>query len=85
MNSNKFKSVRSKPQSFGGSVTSVGKMSGVILQRQKRIVNNGSSIITSKSSSKNLSNENKHCTGVFVVFKTKHELKCQFSGITEIL
>ena len=39
MNSNKFKSVRSKPQSFGGSVTSVGKMSGVILQRQKWIVN----------------------------------------------
>ena len=24
-------------------------------------------------------------TGVFVVFKTKRELKCQFSGITEIL
>ena len=23
--------------------------------------------------------------GVFVVFKTKRELKCQFSGITEIL
>ena len=26
MNSNKFKSVRSKPQSFGGSVTSVVEM-----------------------------------------------------------
>ena len=24
-------------------------------------------------------------TGVFVVFKTKRELGCQFSGITEIL
>ena len=24
-------------------------------------------------------------TGVVVVFKTKHELKCQFSAITEIL
>ena len=24
-------------------------------------------------------------TAVFVVFKTKRELKCQFSGITEIL
>jgi hypothetical protein len=24
-------------------------------------------------------------TAGFVVFKTKHELKCQFSGITEIL
>ena len=24
-------------------------------------------------------------TGIFVVFKTKRELKCQFSGITEIL
>ena len=24
-------------------------------------------------------------TGGFVVFKTKRELKCQFSGITEIL
>ena len=24
-------------------------------------------------------------TGVFVVFKAKRELKCQFSGITEIL
>ena len=42
-------------------------------------VKNGSSIITSKSLSKNLSNEN---TGVFVVFKTKCELKCQFSGNT---
>ena len=49
---------------------------------------NGLSIITSKSSSKNLSNKNEHCmqcSGVFVVFKTKHELKCTFSGITEIL
>ena len=27
----------------------------------------------------------KKTTGVFVVFKTKGELKCQFSGITEIL
>ena len=24
-------------------------------------------------------------TGAFVVFKTKRELKCQFSGITEII
>ena len=24
-------------------------------------------------------------TGEFVVFRTKHKLKCQFSGITEIL
>ena len=40
-------------------------------------VKNGSSIITSKSSSKNLSNE---YTSAFVVFKTKRELKCQFSG-----
>ena len=24
-------------------------------------------------------------TGVFVVFKTKHELKCQFSASTEII
>ena len=43
---------------------------------------NRSSFITSKSSSKNLSNKN---TGAFIVFKTKRELKCQFSGITEIL
>ena len=51
-------------------------------------VKNWSSFIASKSSSKNLSNENKHCIQckvVFVVFKTKCELKCQFSGITEIL
>ena len=38
-------------------------------------VKNGSPFITSKSSSKNLSN-----SSVFVVFKTKRELKCQFSG-----
>ena len=44
---------------------------------------NGLSFITSKSSSKNLSNENKHCTGVFVVFKAKSKLKCQFSGNIE--
>ena len=48
----------------------------------KNNVKNRSSIITSKSSSKNLSNE---YTGVFVVFKTKHELKCQFSGNTSPL
>ena len=46
---------------------------------------NRSSVITSKSLSKNLSNEDKHCTGVFVVFKTKCESKCQFSVITDIL
>jgi hypothetical protein len=39
-------------------------------------VKNGSSIITSKSSSKNLSN---------VIFKAKHGLKCQFSGNTSPL
>ena len=55
-------------------------------------VNYGSSIITSKVSlSNNLSNENIN-TGVSVVFKTEHELKCQnelflkyhFSGHTSL-
>ena len=44
-------------------------------------VKNGSSFITSKNSSKNLSNEKN--TGVFVVFKTKRKLKCQVSGNIE--
>ena len=47
------------------------------------IVKIGSSIITSKSLSKNLSNEKN--TGVYVVFKTKRELKCQFSGNIEFV
>ena len=38
----------------------------------------GSSNIKSKSSSKNLSNQNKQlCFWLFVVFKTKPELECQ--------
>ena len=41
-------------------------------------VQNESSYIMTKSSSKNLNNENKHWC--FVVFTTKLELKCQFSG-----
>ena len=53
-------------------------------------VKNRSSFITSKSSSKNLSNEKN--TSVFVVFKTKREAKCQwkyrvlmFDFVTKIL
>ena len=42
---------------------------------------NRSSITTSKSLSKNLSNKTNN--GVFVVFKTKNDLKCQFSGNIE--
>ena len=51
----------------------VNFLSWSLLQRQKRIV--------TYSSNNHLSNENKH----FVVFETKRELGCQFSGITEKL
>ena len=51
-------------------------LAGVFLQCQKRIV----IYCIKKFVKESQLNENKHCTGVFIVFKTKHELKCQFYG-----
>ena len=74
--------VTPKLKVFDGSNTFEPKQffyySAVFVQLKK-----GLSIITSKSSSKNISNENKQWC--FVAFKTKHVLKCQFSGNTSQL
>ena len=53
-----------------------GELFYVVLAESFYYVNYGSSIITSKVSQINVSNENLN-TGVSVVFKTKRESKCQ--------
>ena len=85
-----FRECRAKHESnYTGWLICRGVNSRVFLFKY---VNYGSSIIMSKSLSNNLGNKNKHCTGIFVVFKTKRELKCQnelflkhhFSGNTSL-